>query len=116
MKMYTLRRAAILPVLLLLAACTSAQILSGGARQGVVTKIKSGAQLKNPEQRECVAALPRDDAMRKTWVVVEYSRGRGMGHKTVLLPSGETFAVGDAVLVDLSDCDVPLRHASKAAD
>lgn len=114
--MHLLCRLAIVVVPPLLVACAAPQILRGGAIQGVVTKISSGAQLKNPEQRECVSALPRDEALRQTWIVVEYSRGRGMGHKTVLLPSGEAFSVGERVIVDLSNCDVPLRHVVKAAD
>lgn len=79
-----------------------------GWRPGWVHKIVDGKDLKNIQERECVAALPPEQIARSRFAVVWYPKGRGRQSRTVPIPDLSDLKIGDAVRINVLDCGKPL--------
>ena len=81
-----------------------------GQKTGWVNKITEGKDLKNIQERECVAALPPEQIARSRFAVVWYPKGRGRQPRTVLIPDSANLKVGDAVRINIFDCTAPISR------
>lgn len=83
---------------------------TAGWKTGWVNKITEGKDLKNIQERECVAALPSDQIARSRFAVVWYPKGRGRQPRTVPIPDSSDLKVGDAVRINVLDCAAPISR------
>src|ERR1700674_398060 len=77
-------------------------------REGRVTRVAPGSELKNLAVRECVAPLDPEVIARSRFAVVRYWGGRWQNFRTVRLPTGSTIKADDAVRINVVDCSAPL--------
>lgn len=79
-----------------------------------VVRIARGAEIQDPDRRECLRDIPADERADELFLVARYRSGRAHFFKTVLMPSAFRPAIGESVWIAKNDCTATVRQASDA--